>query len=80
MKVLVKEPFILNLGIVDGLPKTVEYQAGSQDMPEDHFKHWWSARHNVQSLEAPPTIAAIPPPVTIAPVRNVQPMRKPDGK
>lgn len=80
MKVLVKEPFILNLGIVDGLPKTVEYQVGSQDMPEDHFKHWWSARHNVQSLEAPPTIAAIPPPVTIAPGRNVQPMRKPDGK
>lgn len=51
MKVLVTTPFKLNLGIVDGLPKEVEYQAGAQDMPADHFKHWWSQTHNVKSLE-----------------------------
>jgi hypothetical protein len=63
MKVLVTTPFKLNLGIVDGLPKEVEYAAGTQDMPEDHFKHWWAQTNKVKSLEndkpqlAPPVAA-----------------------
>jgi hypothetical protein len=59
MKVLVTQPFKLNLGIVDGLAKEVEYKAGHQDMPPDHFKHWWAQLHNVKNLEPVPVITSV---------------------
>jgi hypothetical protein len=74
MKVLVTTPFTLNLGFVDGLPKEVQYEAGAQDMPEDHFKHWWTQMHGVKSLEN----ASMAMPVSTP--KNVQPIRKPESK
>lgn len=65
MKVLVTTPFKLNLGVVDGIPRMVEYEAGAQDMPEDHFRHWWSQTHNVKSLEQPAPISARQPPAQL---------------
>ena len=72
MKVLVTLPFKLNLGFVDGLPKEVEYQAGPQDMPPEHFQHWWAQTHNVKSLE-PAAPEAAPQVPKMPEVKKTQP-------